>query len=115
MSSTDLQHLNLLDLAPVRLARWEEADERIVLIRPRPRSVNPFQWLAYFIAPPRVRLDPIGTLMWKRLDGSMTVGGLAGELRKAFGDGVEPAEERLGYLIRMLRQDGFVGFPGWDD
>ena len=31
-----------------------------------------------------------------------------------FGEEVEPAEERVGQLIRMLRRERLLAYPGWD-
>jgi hypothetical protein len=36
-------------------------------------------------------------------------------MRAEFGERVEPVEERLGHLIRVMRREGFIGYPGWDD
>ena len=32
-----------------------------------------------------------------------------------FGDKVEPTEQRLGRLVRVLRREGLIAYPGWDD
>jgi hypothetical protein len=96
-----LARVNLLEQAPVRAARWEERGDRVVLIRPRP-DVR------------RLRLDPIGSFAWRRLDGSASVARVAAAVRERFGAASEPAEERLGQLVRLLRRDGFVVLPPWD-
>ena len=36
-------------------------------------------------------------------------------MRAEFGDEIEPVEERLGTMIRQLRTQDFVGYPGFDD
>jgi hypothetical protein len=35
-------------------------------------------------------------------------------MRGEFGEQVEPAEERVGHLIRMLRREHLLAYPGWD-
>ncbi len=113
----ELARVNLLEVAPVRAARWEERAESVVLIRPRPdvRGLrSALEWLAYQLAPRRLRLDPIGSFAWRRLDGSASVARVATAVRERFGDASEPTEERLGQLVRLLRRDGFVVLPPWD-
>jgi hypothetical protein len=40
---------------------------------------------------------------------------VAAMLREEFGEGVHPVEERLGHLIWMMRREGLLGYPGWDE
>ena len=63
----------------------------------------------------RIRLDRRGAAAWLRLDGQTTVRRLAEELRTEFGAEIEPAEERLGILIRQLRSQDLIVYPGWDE
>jgi hypothetical protein len=114
----ELEGVDLMGLAPFRLAEWEEVDGRAVLLRPLPRSRG---WrgfvdrLLHRLSANRIRLDEVGTFAWSRLDGRRTVAEVAGLLRAEFGDRVDPAEERLGHLVRLMRREGLVGYPGWDD
>lgn len=64
---------------------------------------------------PRVKLDELGSFCWSRLDGERTVEQIAADVRAAFGEAAEPVEERLGTFVRMLRDQEFVGYPGWDE
>jgi hypothetical protein len=113
-----LAGVNLLELAPRRLAAWSEVEGRVVVERPRPRGRG---WrrlkaaLAYRFAVRRIRLDEVGSAAWLGLDGRATVGEVAGELRARFGAAIEPAEERLGQLVRLLRREGLLAYPDWDD
>jgi len=111
--------VNLLELRPVRLAAWEESgEERVVLLRPRPASSGLgsfFLRIATALAPPRLRLDPIGSQAWRDLDGSRSVSAVADGLRERFGEEAEPVEERLGTLLRLLRRDGFLALPPYDE
>jgi hypothetical protein len=113
MSPRPLEGVNLLELAPARVAEWEEVGDRIVVHRPRPNGPWPARavhWLLYLMAPRRIRLDECGSFAWRRLDGRCTVGDLAQHLRDRFGDAVEPAEQRLGRLIRVMRREGLVEY-----
>ena len=108
---------NLLELTPIRTARWSEDAGRVVVEIPVPSRPwrAPLAWLGYKMSSKRVRLDEVGSLAWSLLDGRRTVGAVAGELRERFGDRVEPAEERLGTLVRSLHRGGLVGYPGHDE
>jgi hypothetical protein len=107
--------VNLLDVTPRREVLWEEDESGLVTLVPErpkvrgPRSLG--RWLRYMMAPPRIRLDDVGSYAWLRLDGATTVGGVAGEVREQFGDRIEPVEQRLGQLIRLLRHERFVSYP----
>ncbi len=114
----ELAGVNLLGLAPRRLASWEEVEGRAVAIRPEPttRGLQGVRdRLVFRIATPRIRLDDVGTFVWLHLDGERTVGEVAELLRERFGDQVEPAEERLGHLVLLLRREGLLAYPGWDE
>jgi hypothetical protein len=100
---------NLLDFAPKQAAEWEENDERIVLVRPRPRGAR--EWLPYLLAPKRVRLDPLGSFCWRHIDGNRTAGEIAALFRREFGEESEPAEERVGRFLQSLRREALVRFP----
>ena len=108
---------NLLELVPVRVAGWSEDADRVVLEIPAPsrRWWAPFTWLSSKTSSRRVRLDEVGSLAWNLLDGERTVGEVAAVLRERFGDRVEPAEERLGTLVRSLHRGGLVGYAGYDE
>ncbi len=113
-----LEAVNLLDLAPRRLAEWcEDASGRVVLERPRPAGRGPrhwLEWLGFALSSRRIRLDRAGSLAWRLMDGRRTVGEVAEALRSELGAEVEPAEERLGHLVRLLRREELVAYGGWD-
>ena len=105
---------NLLDLTPCRQVDWEQDDEGLVtLVRERPRVRSPRtlgRWLSFMMAPPRIRLDDVGSYVWLRMDGSTDVRGLVALIREEFGERVEPVNLRLGQLIRLLRRERFVSY-----
>ena len=108
---------NLLELMPIRKAGWSEKAGRVVVEVPTPRRPwrAPLAWLSSKTSSKRVRLDEVGSLAWTLLDGRRTVGSVAGVLRERFGDRVEPAEERLGVLLRSLHRGGLIGYAGYDE
>jgi hypothetical protein len=113
---SELENINLLDLKPVRVASWRDVDERVILERPRPqrglRSL--LEWITYALSTRYIRLDEVGSYAWRHFDGQRTVSQVAEALRRDFGERVEPTEERLGHLVRMLRQERLLAYPGWD-
>jgi hypothetical protein len=113
----ELGEVNLLELTPVRIAKWEEVGERVVVLRPAPTSRGLKRLLDSFLhalSARRLRLDDIGSFAWRELDGERTVGQVASRMRERFGDSVEPATERLGHLIRAMHREGLVAYRGWD-
>lgn len=105
-----------MDLAPVRLASWKEVGGRVVIERPKPTGSGRFHdKLRYWLAVRRIRLDVRGSQTWRLLDGRNSVAEIAVALRQEYGAEVEPAEERVGQLIRMLHDEDLLAYPGWDE
>jgi hypothetical protein len=110
-----LEQINLLELTPVRLQPWSEVGGRVVVERRKPEGPGKLgERLRFWLAVRRIRLDEQGSHAWKLLDGERSVAEVAEGLRAEFGEGVEPAEERTGHLIRMLHQQELVAYAGWD-
>ena len=114
----ELEGVNLLGLAPIRLAEWEEAEGRVILLRPEPTAKGFKGLLDRFfhrMSANRIKLDEVGSFAWLHLDGERTVGQVVGLLDEEFGDRVDPPEERLAHLVWLLRGEELLGYPGWDD
>lgn len=105
---------NLLDMTLVREVEWEEDESGVVtLVRSRPRVRGPRsmgRWVSFMLAPPRIRLDEVGSFAWLRMNGSSDVGDVAALVREEFGDRVEPVNQRLGHLVRLLKRERFVSY-----
>jgi hypothetical protein len=113
----ELGGVNLLELAPERVAEWEDGGDRVVLLRPPPQGRGfrfALDWVACQLSSRRIRLDEIGSFVWRGLDGATTVGALAAAVESEFGERVTPVAERLGRMIRVLRKEGFVRYPTID-
>ena len=114
----ELEAVNLLEVSPVRLADWIEKQGRVVIVRPKTLRAGPLGWIdlvLYLLSARRIRLDAFGSFAWLQLDSETSVGQVVARMREEFGEKVEPAEERLGHLIRVFRSQGFVAYPGWDE
>lgn len=85
-----------------------------MLLRPHPVSRGlrvPIDWLIYLLAPPKLKLDELGSFCWLQMNGERTAGEIASLLRARFGSAAEPAEERLGTFIHMLQREELVRLP----
>lgn len=112
-----LMGVNLLDLRPVREAKWSEVEGRVVVERaaPRARGLRGVrERLDNWLATPRVRLDETGSFAWIRFDGNATVRDVVAAVREHFGTDAEPVEERLGSFVRLLRRERLVRYAGLD-
>ena len=113
----ELEDVNLLEVSPVRLADWIEKQGHVIVVRPklkRPGPLGLIDHVLYLLSARRIRLDAFGSFAWLQLDGTRSVGQVVVLLREEFGDKVEPAEERVGHLIRVFRSQQFVAYPNWD-
>ena len=92
------------DVRPRRLLDWRDEDGRCVLLRPRLGSARLARWVTRFGGDPhyRIRLDEVGSLVWRGCDGKTSLTEIVGRMRERFGDRVEPADERLVRFIRQL-------------
>ena len=92
---------------PRRRLDWREADDgRCIVLRSRFGEGRLGRWLASKLGDSfyRIRLDDVGTFIWKACDGETPLTEIAGRLRGEFGERVEPAEERLARFVHsMLR------------
>jgi hypothetical protein len=89
---------------PRRLLEWREEDGHCVLLRPRLGRNRLGRWLAGLAGDPyyRIRLDEVGTLVWKACDGRTSLAEIAQAMRSAFGARIEPVDERLARFVRRM-------------
>ncbi len=83
----------------------------MVIERPIPGGWSPraiLERLSALTGVRRLRLDPRGSFLWRRIDGERSIAALAAELRDGFGDAVEPAEERVTRFLSWLERERLV-------
>jgi hypothetical protein len=101
-------------MTPVRQVSWQEDQTgRITLIRERPsvRGVRSLgRWVSFMMAPPRIKLDEVGSYAWLRMSGAADVRTLVSLVRSEFGESVEPVNERLGQFVRLLHRERFITY-----
>ena len=92
---------------PRRLLEWREEDDGgCVLLRPKLGRSTVGRWLASRFGEPyyRIRLDDVGTFVWKACDGHTSLAMIVDRMRAEFGGRVEPADSRLvAFVQKMLR------------
>jgi hypothetical protein len=104
---------NYLDRVPKRNVDFEEGEGgRLVLLRPKFMSGPLSRWLQPKLPKKffRVKLDDIGTTVWRSIDGARTVGEIAEILFAEFGERVEPRHERCAKFIHSLDRGAMITF-----
>lgn len=93
-----------------RLAWKEDNEGRVVVFKPRFGEGKLGRWLASALRLPdyRIRLDEMGTLVWKLCDRKATASQIAERMRRRFSGKVEPAEDRLYDFIMQLKRAGMI-------
>ena len=96
--------LDFAGVRPRRLLDWREEDGRCVLLRPSFGTHRMVRRLARLVGDPhyRIKLDEIGSLIWKACDGRTTLADIVRRLRARFGERVEPADLRLARFLRQM-------------
>jgi hypothetical protein len=67
-------------------------------------------WLSYWLATKKLRLDELGTCCWRQIDGRRNAWEIAASMREELGAAAEPAEERLGHFLKILEREDLVRF-----
>ncbi|MCU0453692.1 MAG: PqqD family protein [Bacteroidetes bacterium] len=104
---------NLLDLTPVRAREWVEEDGRVVVLMPKFRHRWMAPWLQPLLRKPnvRVKLDDLGSAVWRLCDGTTPVARMAEVIQAQFGGNAEPVLERIGAFLRKLEDGDLLTIP----
>lgn len=102
---------DLMELIPVRLFDWETDPEtdRVIIVRPKFTSslaqkiIMPFYGQKFF----KIKLDALGSLVWRMSDGEHTVGEILEALQKEFTE-EEELTRRLTLFIHQLVREKFI-------
>lgn len=107
--------INLLDLVPVKNIHWEKTEEGLVVLL-KPKFQHPFlrKHLLPRLKRPhfKVKLDAVGSFVWEQCDGKQTVQEVAQNLKKKFGEEVEPLYERIAMFLQTLEKNRFIYYEG---
>ena len=105
-------------LRPRRRLEWRDVDEQhCVVLRPRLGEGRFGRWLAGCLSDPyyRIKLDSIGSFVWRACDGETSLSVIAERMRRHFGDSIEPVEERLGRFVQTMQRGRLITGPGDSD
>lgn len=106
-----LHHPQWHKVVPRRELNWEDGqDGKAVLLVPRFRKGFLSRWLQPRLKRPhiRVKLDDIGSFVWRLFDGENDFTTIVSAMRLHFGEKIEPAEDRLQKFLVLLYKDRFV-------
>lgn len=98
---------NLWDVIPQRIAEWETAEDgKVIVLVPKFKNAFLAKWLQPRLAKPffRIKLDEVGSHIWKLCDGSTKVSQIAESLQKQFGGVVEPVDIRIKKFFNHLER-----------
>lgn len=108
----ELENINLLDLIPQRNSKWDVEDETVIILHPKFKNRFLVKTLLPIMGKPnwKIRLDDIGSWVWKQCDGKRTVREIGSGLKESFGDQVDPVYDRLSIFIKKLESSQFISF-----
>ena len=110
-----LKKVNLLDLTPMRLHEYEEEETGKVVILVRKFKNARFSHFALGRHSPviRIRLDEIGSEVWKAMDGVSNVATLLDHLNTRWNDIPEKTnglEKRLAGFLSIMYDNRYISF-----
>jgi len=103
---------DILRFVPSRLAEWRAGDDGIVVVertRPATRGVRGLldrvRWLMTY---PRIRLDAIGSAVWRCMDGTLRLEVIVDTVADEFPDHSEEMAERAALFATALHHQGLI-------
>ena len=111
MRRKNRKSINLLELTPEQRVGWETAENgNVVVLIPKFQHELLVKWVLPRLKYPhvRVKLDKLGSFVWKQCDGRTTVAEMADRMRAEFLESAESAEDRIRTFLLMLEKSEFV-------
>ena len=97
---------------------WDEVTEDdkdathlpLVVLHIRHRGLSHFIAEKFFDRPPvtHVHMEPIGSFIWRQIDGRHSVYEIGQLLHETFGEEAEPLYERLSVYMKQLENNGLI-------
>jgi hypothetical protein len=103
--------VNLLELTPVQRVPWEMGERgTVVVLVPKFRNELMVRWLVPRMKYPniRIKLDSLGSFVWKLCDGKTTVAEMVNRMTAEFGDSATSAQERIRRFLLTLEKSDLV-------
>lgn len=113
MLSKQKEIVNLLELTPLRKKEFDLDDQGIVTVK-IPRFTNKI--LVKLLIPRlkkplmRVKLDDVGSSVWKEINGETSVADIARKLEQKYGDTFVQAPERVAEFLKQMYFNDFISF-----
>ena len=111
MRKKDRQSINLLELTPAQRVPWE-TDEHgtVVVLVPKFENELLKRWIMPHLRHPnvRVKLDTLGSFVWKQCDGNTTVATIADRMEAEFGGSMQGVHDRIRTFLLMLEKSELV-------
>lgn len=103
---------NFLLYVPIKNhENWMEKQNKIYLVFEHKKPMERFAaWLVKKSTTTELKLDELGTRVWKLMDGSNSVYSIGQMLLKDHGQDCEPVYERLVVYLRYLCRMGWIKF-----
>ena len=109
MRRAERKSINLLELTPMQRVPWEQAENgTVVVLVPKFRNPLVVRYVVPHLRYPhvRVKLDAMGSCVWKLCDGKTTVAAMAEQMIAEFGDSATAAHDRIRtFLLTLERTD----------
>lgn len=99
-----------LDTVPVKSAAGFSQEAGVVLLMPRyptfaGRIMGKLLRRSTHI---RVKLDELGSAVWKLIDGNRSIRQIGDELQASFGEAAAPVQARLAEFLEILLRNRFI-------
>ena len=104
-----------MKLRPVRndAIQWQETDAgeaELTIPYRKDRFARAVAFIVHLPETRRVRLDEVGTFVWKLCDGNNTVDGIVRALSKHYKMNRAEVEASVGRCLQILAERRFIGF-----
>lgn len=101
----------LLYVPKIKHMDWEMKGRNVYLIFYHRRLVERLAgWLFKKPLVTDIKLDEVGSFLWKHIDGEKTIYELGENLKYQFGEKCEPVYNRLIMYLRYLNRMGWIAF-----
>jgi hypothetical protein len=100
---------NIMTLRPAQRMKWEMGkEETVVVLVPKFRSKFAERWVLPRLRSThiRVKLDTMGSFVWRQCDGRTTVAEITDRVKNRFTDSQESIEDRVvSFVLKLYKSD----------
>ena len=106
------KEVNLLELIPVHTIEWELISKSNLVVLKKPKFTHPLlrKYLLPRLKNPyfKIKLDAVGSVVWKNINGQNKVYDIAKILETNFGTSVQPVYNRIALFVKALEKYKFI-------